>query len=139
VKPMIYRFGTGPSSLRTEIPSLIRELGTYLGLDENAALGWAAARLPVLGGHTLAEIDRAAPLSLIQAETRSAVRQLSQTRLYLGVESVSIPGRMEVLPRHVEEVLEAGVQAGVQGFVLSWDLLHTPIENVRPLKTLPRE
>ena len=38
-------------------------------------------------------------------------------------------------PANVEEVLEIGVEAGVQGFVLSWDLLHTPVENIRPLRT----
>jgi hypothetical protein len=75
-------------------------------------------------------------LSLIRAETVRAVRLFAGTPLYLGLESVSIPGRMEVRPRHVEEILEIGTQAGVQGFVLSWDLLHTPIDNVGPLKTL---
>jgi hypothetical protein len=136
VKPMIYRFGTGPSSLRTEIPALIRELGGYLGCDEATAMGWAAARVEGLAGNTLPQIEEVAPLSLIRAETDLALRQFSGTPLYLGVESVFIPGRMEVLPRHVEEILEIGVRAGVQGFVLSWDLLHTPIENVAPLKSL---
>ena len=136
VKPMIYRFGSGPSSLRTEIPSLVRELGSYLGCDEKSAMSWAAARVEGLEGCTVEQVEKVAPLSLIHAETVRAVRLFAGTPLYLGLESVSIPGRMEVRPRHVEEILEIGTQAGVQGFVLSWDLLHTPIDNVGPLKTL---
>ncbi len=138
VKPMIYRFGAGPSSLRTEIPSLIRELGGYLGYDESMAMSWAAARVEGLEGVTLEQIEKVAPLSLIRAETGSALHLFTGTPLYLGVESVSIPGRMEVRPRNVEEILAIGVEAGVQGFMLSWDLLHTPIDNVRPLKSLQR-
>jgi|GEM_PF-559008 len=136
VKPMIYRFGSGPSSLRTEIPSLVRELGSYLGCDEKAAMSWAAARVEGLEGSTVEQVEKVAPLSLIRAETVRALRLFAGTPLYLGLESVSIPGRMEVRPRHVEEILEIGTQAGVQGFVLSWDLLHTPIDNVRPLSSL---
>jgi hypothetical protein len=136
VKPMIYRFGSGPSSLRTEIPSLVRELGGYLGYDEASAMSWAAAHVEGLEGMTVEQVEEVAPLSLIRAETFCALRLFPGTPVYLGLESVSIPGRMEVLPRHVEEILEIGVQAGVQGFVLSWDLLHTPIDNVRPLRSI---
>jgi hypothetical protein len=136
MKPMIYRFGAGPSSLRTEIPSLIRGLGGYLGCGESAAARWAAANVAGLEGTSLERIEEAAPLSLIRRETENALRLFAGTPLYLGVESVSIPGRMEVRPSDVEEVLEIGAQAGVQGFMLSWDLLHTPIDNVRALRTL---
>jgi hypothetical protein len=56
--------------------------------------------------------------------------------VYLGLETVSIKGLMEVTPQNVEAILEIGSEAGVQGYVLSWDVLHTPIENVRPLRSL---
>jgi hypothetical protein len=136
VKPMIYRFGSGPSSLRTEIPSLVRELGGYLGCGEKAAMSWAAARVEGLKGMTLEQVEEVAPLSLLRGETARALRLFAGTSLYLGLESVFIPGRMGVQPRHVEEILDIGTQAGVQGFVLSWDLLHTPIANVMPLRSL---
>lgn len=136
VKPMIYRFGRGPSSLRTELPSLLRELGKYLGYTEAAAMSWAATQAEGLDGKSVGEIEEVAPLSLVRAETEQALSLLSGTPLYLGLETVSLPGSMEVTPRSVEEILEIGLQAGVQGYVLSWDLLHTPIENIRPLKTL---
>jgi hypothetical protein len=135
IKPMIYRFGRGPSSLRTELPSLLRELGKYLGYSEAAAMSWAAAQAEGLEGKTVEQIEEIVPLSLVRAETGRALSLFCGAPLYLGLESVSIPGLMEVGPRHVEEMLEIGSQAGVQGFVLSWDLLHTPIENVRSLRT----
>jgi hypothetical protein len=136
IKPMIYRFGRGPSSLRTELPALLRELGAYLGCSEAAAMRWAAAQVEGLEGKTVEQIEDLAPLSLVRAEVVRALSLLRGAPMYLGLESVSIPGLMEVSPRNVEEILEIGSQAGVQGFVLSWDLLHTPVENVRPLRTL---
>ena len=45
VKPMIYRFGNGPSSLRSEIPALINELGAYLALDENEVMNWVGSQI----------------------------------------------------------------------------------------------
>lgn len=136
VKPMIYRFGRGPSSLRTELPSLLRDLGSYLGYSETAAMNWAAAHAEGLEGQTVEQIEEIAPLSLIREETGRALSLFGGTPLYLGLETVSIKGLMEVTPRNVEEILEIGSEAGVQGFVLSWDLLHTPVENVRPLRKL---
>ena len=134
IKPMIYRFGKGPANLRSELPSLFRDLARHLGRDEAAAMNWAKAEVDGIAGHTLAEIERAAPLSLVRAETKRALSLCRGTPLYLGLESVSIPELIEVTPRNIEEMLEIGTEAGVQGYVLSWDLLHTPIENVRPLK-----
>lgn len=135
IKPMIYRFGRGPSALRTEIPSLVRELGAYLGYSEVATMDWAATRVCGLEGQTVAQVEDIAPLSLIRCETIEALSLFGGTPMYLGLETVSIKGMMEVTPANVEEVLAIGVEAGVQGFALSWDLLHTPVENVRPLRT----
>ena len=134
VKPMIYRFGRGPSSLRTELPALVRELGAYLGRSEAEAMFWAAAQVDGLQGSTVEQLERAAPLSLVQAETAAALALTPGTPLYLGLETVSVAGATEVDPRRVEQILEIGGRLGVQGFVLSWDLLHTPIDNLRPLK-----
>jgi hypothetical protein len=136
VKPMIYRFGNGPACLRSEIPALIRELAGFLGIEVDEALRWAAAHIEGLSGCSLRQIETAAPLSLIGAEARKAVRLVSGTPLCMGLETVSMPGVMEVSPRHVEEAIEVGIGAGVGGFVLSWDLLHTPLQNIQPLQSL---
>ncbi|MEP3438237.1 MAG: hypothetical protein ABJN75_15865 [Hoeflea sp.] len=136
IKPMIYRFGRGPSSLRSELPALIHELGDHLGLDEVQTMKWVANHVDGVAGYSLEELEEVAPLSLIRAETRSALSCFGGTPLYLGLETVSIEGVKEITPRNVEEILEIGSDIGVQGYVLSWDLLHTPIENLKPLMAL---
>jgi hypothetical protein len=136
VKPMIYRFGNGPSSLRSEIPAIIYELSRYLDISINEVSTLITSKIDGLQGIPLQEIEKVAPLSLIQSETQLAIKQLSGTPVYLGLETVSIPGKMDITPKHVQEIVEIGKAANVQGFVLSWDLLHTPLENILPLKML---
>ncbi len=136
VKPMIYRFGNGPSSLRSEIPALVHELSDYLNKDIDVIYRQISSQLDGLEGCTLQQLEIAAPLNLIKAETKMAKTLLPDTPLYLGLETVCIPGKMEISPAHVREVLEVGTMANVEGYVLSWDLYHTPIENVLPLKDL---
>ncbi len=136
VKPMIYRFGNGPSSLRSEIPALINELGAYLALEENEVLDWVGSQIEELRNLSLKQIEKSVTLNFMQTEIRKAVHLFSETPVYLGLETVSIPGVMEIKPRHVKEILDIGIDAGVNGYVLSWDLLHTPIENVLPIKGL---
>jgi len=136
VKPMIYRFGNGPSSLRTEIPMMIKEAHHYFGLDYEEILSWIAEHEKILEGMPLEQLEKVAPLNLLQAETFKAVELLKDTKVYLGMETVHIPELMEVQPQHVQEIIDNGMEAGVQGYVLSWDLLHTPLENVQPLKRI---
>jgi hypothetical protein len=136
VKPMIYRFGNGPSSLRSEIPALINELGAYLVLEENEVLDWVGSQIEELRNLSLKQLEKSVPLNFMQTEIRKAVNLFSETPVYLGLETVSIPGVMEIKPQHVKEILDIEIDAGVNGYVLSWDLLHTRIENVLPIKGL---
>lgn len=76
-------------------------------------------------------------LELIVEETRRAVEQMAPAAVYLGVETVSMPGVIEVTPGQVKEAVGAAKMAGAAGVVLSWDLLHTPLENLRPLARKP--
>lgn len=134
VKPMIYRFGNGPSSLLSEIPALINELGAYLDLEKNTVMDWAASHIDGLQGMSLRQIESAVPLDLLRSETRQAVDLFADTPVYLGLETVSVPGLMKTQPGHIKEMLDIGADEGVHGYTLSWDLLHTPIENVLPIK-----
>jgi len=136
VKPMIYRFGNGPSSLRTEIPMMIKEIQRYLGLDLEFLINWVGKQEKTLEGVSLAQLEKVAPLDLLRAETYKAVESLQSTQVYLGVETVHIPSLMEVQPRHVQEIIDNGMEADVHGYVLSWDLLHTPLENILPLQKI---
>lgn len=133
-KPMIYRFAKGPAGLRLELPSLGVALERFLEYDSNQALSWAQRRVPGLIDTTFARIDsEGVPLGLIADETRQAVELMAPTPIYLGLETVSMPGVIHITPKHIEEIVEVGRAAGITGVVLSWDLIHTPIENLRPL------
>lgn len=136
VKPMIYRFGHGPSSLRSEIPGLIYGLQDYLGLDLEEIMQFMRVYVKGLENVSIEEIKKTAPLRLIQAETDLAVNQLDGTQVYLGLETVFIANKMEIKPEDIREILNIGENSGVDGYVLSWDLLHTPIDNVIPIRAL---
>jgi hypothetical protein len=129
--------GGGPRLVyQKQIPALIQGFSNYfeIGIDEAAKI--ITSKIDGLEGITMEEISKVAPLSLIQAETRQAVNQLSRTSIYLGLETVHIVGKMEVNPQDIEEILKIGAVNKVHGYVLSWDLLNTPITNMLPLKSL---
>lgn len=137
VKPMIYRFAKGPAGLRLELPALAVALGQFLGYDSGEVLSWIQRRASGLADTDFKRIDsKGAPLSLIAGEARRAVELMSPTPVYLGLETVSMPGVIHITPDHVKEIIGVGRAAGVAGVVLSWDLIHTPIENLRPLGTM---
>lgn len=133
-KPMIYRFARGPAGLRLEIPALAGDLESLLGCPPDTGLDWIQRRVPGLSDTTFADInDEGAPLKLIADETRLAVNLLTPAPVYLGLETVSMPGVIDITPKHVEEIVRIGRAAGISGVVLSWDLMHTPLENLKPL------
>ena len=136
VKPMIYQFGHGPSSLRSEIPALIYGIRDYLGFDISEISKYVSSTINGLKNVSIDEIANIAPLSIIHSETELAVKKLAGTQVYLGLETVYIPHKMEIQPEDIEEILKIGSNLNVNGFVLSWDLLHTPVINVIPLKAL---
>jgi len=136
VKPMIYRFGHGPSSLRSEIPALIKDVCDFFHLDQQRFLQWMYLHVDGLDSAKLEEIEKVAPLKFLLSESISIKKILKKTPVYLGLESVYIPGKLDIFPEHVEEIIENGKISGVDGFVLSWDLLHTPLRNLIPLKSL---
>ena len=133
-KPMIYRFVRGPAGLRLEIPALARDLDSLWGCPPDMGMDWIQQRVPGMLGTTFSTIDaEGAPLKLIAAESRLAVNSLAPAPVYLGLETVSIPGIIKITPAHVEEIVRLGRAAGISGVVLSWDLMHTPLENLKPL------
>lgn len=137
VKPMIYRFAKGPAGLRLELPALADDLNRFLGFDPDTARSWIQQRVPGLAGTDFEHIaDEGVPLRLIAEEARQAVALASPTPIYLGLETVSMPGIIHITPTHVEEIIDLAQAAGVAGLALSWDLLHTPVENLKPLGTI---
>ncbi len=140
IKPMVYRFAIGPAGLRYELPRLGREVAQFLSLDTNKVVEFARARVPGWGTTDLRQIEReGTPLSLAEAELRQAVELAGSTPIYMGLETVSMPGVIEITPVQVYDMLNAGLSAGVHGAVLSWDVMHTPLENLRTVaKTIKR-
>ncbi|MCL2130480.1 MAG: hypothetical protein FWH35_09020, partial [Treponema sp.] len=51
--------------------------------------------------------------------------------VYAGVEINRIENIAEVYPPYIEETMTAYAGTGIRGFVLSWDLLSAPEENIR--------
>jgi hypothetical protein len=76
-------------------------------------------------------VESAAPIEWMRHEIIQAVRLLSPRPVLVGLETVRFPGVIEIQPAQVQEMIATGLQAGVQGAVISWDLLHTPLENIQ--------
>lgn len=135
VKPMSYRFTKAPSSLRLEVPALVRGVADLLSINASEVNRWASEHVP---GITEIDLDRyqaqGAPQALFASETAAAVDQLAPVPVFLGLETVYWPGLTEPTTNDVFEMMRAGRDAGVGGVCLSWDLLHSPLENVTALK-----
>jgi hypothetical protein len=132
-KPMTYRLALGPAGLRLEIPALIEGVASRFGVDEARIVEWSA-RHAAFDKDALHETrERAVPISFIQAEMEAAVRTLAPAPVYFGLELVHQPGVIGVDRRHVVDMVKAGRAANAAGLVISWDLMHAPIDCVRAL------
>jgi hypothetical protein len=133
VKPMTYRLAQGPASLRLEIPALIEGVARQFGLDEARVLDWSGRRA-AFDRHMLRQTrESAVPLPFIRAEIEAAVRTMHPVPVYFGLELVSQPGVIDVKPDHVLDMVGAGRAAKAAGLVISWDLMHAPIDGVSAL------
>ncbi len=132
-KPMTYRLAQGPAGLRLEIPSLIGGVASRFGLDEARIVEWAARHAAFDREMLLETRERAVPISFIQAEIDAAVRAFAPVPIYFGLELVRQPGVVDVDPGHVVDMVKAGRTANAAGLVISWDLMHAPMDCVRAL------
>jgi hypothetical protein len=132
-KPMTYRLAQGPAGLRLEIPSLIGGVASRFGLDEARIVEWAARHAAFDREMLLETRERAVPISFIQAEIDAAVRAFAPVPIYFGLELVRQPGVVDVDPAHVVDMVKAGHAANAAGIVISWDLMHAPMDCVRAL------
>jgi hypothetical protein len=133
VKPMTYRLAEGPAGLRLELPALIEGAARRFALDEASILEWSALHAG-FDENTLRQTrEKAIPLPFIKAEIEAAVRAMAPVPIYFGLELVRQPGVIDVTPADVVAMVEAGRAANAAGLVISWDLMHAPIEGVRAL------
>jgi hypothetical protein len=139
VKPMTYRLAQGPAGLRLEIPALIQGVSREFGLDEARIADWCAQHAAFDRGMLLETRESAVPVSFIQAEIDAAVQTLTPVPVYFGLELVRQQGVIDVDPAHVADMVKAGRAANAAGLVISWDLMHTPIDCVRALAAALRK
>lgn len=132
-KPMTYRLAQGPAGLRLEIPALVGGVARRFGIDEAHIVDWCSRHAALDRDMFLETKESAVPLSFIQAEIDAAVRALSPVPVYFGLELIRQPGVIDVDPAHVVDMVRAGNAANAAGLVISWDLMHAPIDCVRAL------
>ena len=132
-KPMTYRLARGPAGLRLEIPALIEGVAQSFGLDEAQVVEWSARHAGSDQDMLRQTRDEAVPFTFMQREIEAAVRAMTPVPVYFGLELVSQPGVIDVTPADVIGMIEAGHAANAAGLVISWDLLHAPIDGIRAL------
>lgn len=130
-KPMIYRFTFGPAGYRLEAKSLVDDLQKIFGLPLESILDWVGQYYPDVNRHNYDQmVAQSTPLSWIRHEMQQAIPLFNPKPVYMGLETVSFPDIIEVTPAQVREMMKLGIESGVQGAVVSWDLLNTPLENI---------
>ena len=133
-KPMTYRSALGPAGLRLEIPALFEGVERLFGLDERRALDWCARHIPAFDRDLLERTrESAVPLPFIEAEIGAAVRAMHPVPIAFGLELVSQPGVIDIEPADVRAMVGAGRAANAAGLVISWDLMHAPMDGVEAL------
>jgi hypothetical protein len=131
---MTYRAALGPASLRLEIPALIEGVSRLFNVGEERISDWCARHVSAFEQDTLKRTrDSAVPLSFIKAEIEAATRSMHPVPVYFGLELVSQPGVIDIQPAQVREMVGAGRAANAAGLIISWDLMHAPMDGVEAL------
>jgi hypothetical protein len=133
-KPMTYRVAMGPAGLRLEIPALVEGVAAMFGLSESKISDWASVHVPGFDSDTLRLTrESAVPLPIMRAEIAEAARSMSPAPVYFGLELVSHPGVIDITPALVTDMVSAGREAGAAGTIISWDLMHSPLNGLEAL------
>jgi hypothetical protein len=117
IKPMMYRITNAPAGLPFELDAIVQE--TTSNEAQRAAfyniLGFDAGKQPFDLDFAVKELD-------------DLVKQ-SKAPVYPGVE-FNRAQIAPVTPAYIGETIKAYAQTGVRGFVMSWNLLNAPQENI---------
>lgn len=135
VKPMIYQYAMGPAGIRLETKAFIEGLEREFGVSEDSFFSWTAVNLPWLTRDFYARVKNShVPSDWIEQEIREAVRLMSSCPVYIGLECVSFPGVIDIRPNVAAKLFDEAYENGADGAVLSWDLMHMPLENLQKIK-----
>lgn len=130
-KPMTYRKAYGPAGFRLEVESLVKGIQGLYHLPIESALEWMERYYPqVTPKRYFQMVEQVVPLDWMRQEIRQAVQSFNPKPVLIGLETVNFPGVIETTPSMVREMVTLGMESGAQGTVISWDLLHTPMENI---------
>ena len=131
---MTYRAALGPASLRLEIPALIEGVARLFNLGEARVSDWCARHVAAFEPDTVERTRvSAVPLPFIQAEIEAAIRTMHPVPVYFGLELVSQPGVIDIKPAQDLDMVSTGLAASAAGLVISWDLMHAPMDGVEAL------
>ena len=131
---MTYRVALGPAGLRLEIPAWSKASRGCSASTRHTSPTGPRATLRPSTRDTLGETrDSAVPLPFIQSEIAAAVSAMAPTPVYFGLELVRHPGVIDITPAHVVDMVRAGRAANAAGLVISWDLMHAPMDGIRAL------
>lgn len=137
VKPMTYQYAFGPAGLRLETISLIEGIEKEFGISEEQIFQSAATAVSWFTKEKYQELkETAVPMEWIESEMAASMRMMSGTSVYFGLECVSFPGVIDVQPDQAAALMTAAVRSGADGAVLSWDLMHMPLENLRAMRSV---
>jgi hypothetical protein len=131
---MTYRVAHGPAGLRLEIPALVEGVARLFNIDEARILDWAVRNVDAFDYDTLRQSrESAVPLRMIKAEIEAAIRAMQPVPIYFGLELISHPGVVDITPALVRDMVSAGRAANARGLIISWDLMHAPMDGIRAL------
>ena len=119
MKPMMYRLTNAPAGLPFETEVLLQETGCTNQEEKQIFYD-------ILG---LDSQQQVFDLEFAVKDLKALVSS-SACPVYAGVEINRIENIAEVYPPYIEETMTAYAGTGTRGFVLSWDLLSAPEENI---------
>ena len=137
VKPMTYQYAFGPAGLRLETISLIEGIEKEFGVSEGRLFTASRDAVPWFTAEKYHELkETAVPMEWIESEMAASMKLMEGTPVYFGLECVSFPGVIDVKPDQAAALLAAALKNGADGTVLSWDLMHMPLENLIAMRNV---
>ena len=134
-KPMTYRVALGPAGLAPGNSGAGRRRRAQLRSRRSAdrRLGGAPC-----GGIRRRDAAgrRASRRCRCRSSRRKSLRRsatMAPVPVYFGLELVRHPGVIDITPALVEAMVRAGRAANAAGLIISWDLMHAPMDGIEAL------
>ena len=137
VKPMTYQYAFGPAGIRLETISLTEGIEKEFAVSEEQLFAAAEKVVPWFTAEKYAELkETAVPMEWIRSEMAASKRLIDRSPVFFGLECVSFPGVIDVQPDQAAALLSAALDNGADGTVLSWDVMHMPLENLKAMRSV---